>query len=43
MLVVDPVELTDLAAGQVLVVGQGWAHRVSLMAASSDAVLGSIA
>ena len=32
VLVVDPVQLTNLAAGQVLVVGQSGAHSASLTA-----------
>ena len=32
MVIVDAVQLTDLAAGQVLILGQCRAHRVSLSA-----------
>jgi hypothetical protein len=41
MLIVDAVELTHFAAGQVSVVGQGGTHRASLAAGGGRTVLGS--
>ena len=41
VLVIDAIELADLAAGQVTVIGQGRTHRDSLSALGGPAVLGS--
>ena len=41
VVIVDAVDLPNLAAGQVAVIGQGGAHRVRLSAAGAGTVLGS--